>query len=130
MKTLLTIILGAIPATYACILPLFFGLLVGLSSPENGPPSDKWLAIGLALIALFGTLCLWIVAFRKPNAILVIGLILGTALIAPFAYAEISSPYALKLEDIPYKVSMVGPPIVALYWIGHSFLDAFFSENR
>lgn len=105
-------------------------ILVYLDSQSDVPNFDRVAVISYASAALYGTLSLWIVAFRGLSIFVVVGLVLGVVVISPFTYGVVTSPYPLKFESLTYAIYMVAPPIVAMFWITKSVWEGLFFREE
>jgi hypothetical protein len=128
VKTALTILFGAIPATIMCMLP--FGLiLVGSYELSQNMISRGLFSILYAFAAIFGTVSLWAVALRGPSPLVVLGLAVGIATISPFTFAVLSDPFPIYGSAHLFAISTVSPPIVAFYWLASFLFDRYSSKS-
>lgn len=126
MKRWLTILFGALPASFLCFfaaMALSYGLgaLFGRNSYE-GLILTIWGAAGI-----YGTGALWVVAFRKPGRRVLAGLIVGIAAMVPLVLSV--NPLELFFRDrLEFLMILAGysPIVVATYWL----VDAFFGLPR
>lgn len=118
-----TILFGALPATYLCLLPaalivksmqllLAGGVLPGLAGLLYG------------LTALYGAMSLWLVPFTVRNPVVITGLVAGMLVISPITYSAIFKPQLYDRENWLYTLASVLPFVVALTWL------AYFAINR
>jgi len=122
IRASLTILFGAIPATYLCVVPAFF---VGLGAYEltdgyrfdEGFPSSFTLLVLYCLAALYGTSSLWLVPFTGPKQFVIVGLAAGMLVISPFTYSTIFQQWLYDRDDWAYSISTVLPFVVALCWL-------------
>ena len=122
IRIALTILLGAVPATYLSVIPAVF---VGLGAfeladgirYEGGFPTSFALFMLYGLAALYGTLSLWLVPFTGPKMFVIVGLVAGMLAISPFAYAAVFDPWLYDKDDWLYSMATVLPFLTALSWL-------------
>jgi hypothetical protein len=118
----LTILFGAIPATFLSVVPAFFlglgiyRLAAGNGFDEGSPVSFALFAL-YCLAALYGTLSLWLVPFTGPKRFVIVGLAAGMLVISPFAYAAVFEPWLYDKNDWLYSIFAVLPFLTALCWL-------------
>ena len=111
---LLTILAGAIPATYLSFIAAFgvyFGALAVLEGEMGG-----WLLVVWGGAGIYGTLCLWAVSFGQTRAWVVAGLVVGTIALAPLALLAASSLGSWSPDDLE-AMTLIGPIVVAISWL-------------
>lgn len=118
---ILTILLGALPASVWCVLA-FAGVKLGLLILARGDVA------GLIVVAwggagIVGTVSLWAVGLGVVRSWVVAGLVAGIAALAPIAFSYSSRIGALGIEDIK-KLSAISPVMVALVWLCVLFVCA------
>ena len=118
---ILTLLVGAFPATYLSLIA-GLGIYIGVLAVVDGEIS------GLVLVAwggagIYGTLSLWAVAFGFVRPWSVAGLVVGTIALLPIAGTlGIHELRYLILWSDPVEflstLSTTGPIVVAVSWLG------------
>lgn len=116
LRIVLTIVLGAIPATMLGVFPLGL-VLVGASSMEQGDIAGGVMGFLWAFAAAYGTIALWVVAFRGLSILVVLGLVAGLLAMSPFIVGFVLEPRALFGHHQPYSYLFALPPLVAFAWL-------------
>lgn len=130
IRITLTILFGAVPATYLSFVPAIFvglgayELAVG-TGYEEGFPYSLALIVVYCLMALYGTLSLWLVSFCGPRRFVVIGLIAGMIAISPFTYSAVFEQWLYDTDDWLYSISAVFPFLTALCWLVAFGIDKY-----
>lgn len=111
----LTILVGAGPATYLCFIALM-GIMFGFSAVFGGEIGGLVLVFwGLA--GFYGTLSLWAVGFGYVRRWIVAGLIVGIIALTPiagmFGFLDVLS----KPSNYPEVLLYSGPIVVAIAWL-------------
>ncbi len=118
-----TILFGALPATYLCLLPAAL-IIKSTQLLFDGGILPGLLGLLYGFAALYGAVSLWLVPFTVRNSIVITGLVVGMLAISPMSYAAIFKPHLYDREDWFYTLATVLPFIVALAWL------AYFAINR
>ncbi|MGI9204738.1 MAG: hypothetical protein ACR2Q3_12055 [Woeseiaceae bacterium] len=118
-----TILLGALPATYLCLLPAAL-IVKSIQLLAGGGifPGSLGLLYGFA--ALYGAMALWLVPFTVRNPVVITGLVAGVLVISPITYAAIFKPQLYDRENWLYTLASILPFVVALTWL------AYFAINK
>ena len=113
--TALTILFGAIPATYLSWWALL-GVYIGVIGVVNGTFLSGAVFIIWGAAGLYGTLSLWLIAFNRPSNFVVMGLFLGSVAILPISVSVYSSPISSDgWFSIPFVIGGISPFIVAAF---------------
>ncbi len=114
----LTIVFGALPATWLCIWAVV-GMVFGLSLVVEGASSfdiemlaGGFLLLGWGYLGLYGTVSLWAVGIGFTGIRWRLGLLLGIIAVSPLFVAGLIFG-DLSLSTIPVFL----PPIVACLWL-------------
>ena len=111
---ILTILVGAAPATYLSLIAgfgVYIGALVVIDGDAGGWHLVIWGGSGI-----FGTLSLWAVGFGHVRPWVIIGLIVGTIALTPLALIAVSSLGSLSPDDLE-ALTVIGPILVAISWL-------------
>ncbi len=119
----LTILAGAVPATYLCLMA-YVVLVLGYGAVLSGD------ALGLVLIlwalaGFYGTLSLWAVGFGFVRPWSVTGLILGTVALLPMGGPVLTGTESRGLDGNPDEMMFVTPILVAVAWLIVLMVRAF-----
>ena len=111
---MLTILVGAAPATYLSLIAgfgVYIGALVVIDGDAGG-----WLLVIWGGSGIFGTLSLWAIGFGYVRPWVVTGLVVGTIALAPLALMAVSSLGSLSPDDLE-ALTVIGPILVAVAWL-------------
>lgn len=111
-----TILFGALPATYLCLLPAAL-IVKSIQGILGGDIYPSILGLLYGFAALCGAMSLWLVPFTVRNPFVIAGLIAGMLIISPITYAAIFKPRLYDREDWFYTLATVLPFMVALAWL-------------
>ena len=118
-----TILFGALPATYLCLLPAAL-IVKSIQALAGGDILPGLLGLLYGFTALYGAMSLWLVPFTVRNPIVITGLVAGMLVISPITYAAIFKPHLYDREDWLYTLATILPFVVALTWL------AYFAINK
>ena len=124
----LTILAGAVPATYVCFFAYLVAML-GFVALMSG------YAVGLVLIlwalaGFYGTLSLWAVGFGFIRGWSVAGLLLGTIALFPIAGPFLTGDTLKGLYQDPDTIVFVSPIVVAVSWLVVIVVRSFLEPIR
>ena len=111
----LTVLVGAVPATYLCITA-FMGAVIGFVTMLGGEPAG-FLFLLWALAGFYGTLSLWAVGFGFVRGWSIAGLVVGTIALLPIAVLFLTDETSSGLREDPEGILFVSPVVVALAWL-------------
>ncbi len=112
----LTILVGAGPATYLCFIA-FVGIAMGFGAVFSGEIAGLVL-IAWGLAGFYGTLSLWAVGFGVVRGRVVVGLIVGIVALTPIAGMIGIIDMLSKPSNYPEAILFAGPIVVAVAWLG------------
>lgn len=118
-----TILLGALPATYLCLLPAAL-IVKSIQLLAGGGIFPGSLGLFYGFAALYGAMALWLVPFTVRNPVVITGLVAGVLVISPITYAAIFKPQLYDRENWLYTLASILPFVVALTWL------AYFAINK
>ncbi|MDJ0910129.1 MAG: hypothetical protein QNI99_13110 [Woeseiaceae bacterium] len=111
----LTILIGAMPATYLSLTAVF-GVIIGVMALADGETGASLLVLwGSA--GIYGTLSLWAAGLGSLRLWVVVGLAAGSAAILPLTSMAFSSLGFLSFSDL-WTLILIGPLVVAIAWLG------------
>lgn len=111
----LTVLVGAIPATYLCVTASL-GALIGFATMLGGEPAG-FLFLLWALAGFYGTLSLWAVGFGFVRGWSIAGLVVGTIALLPIAGLFLTDETSEGLHEDPEGILFLSPIVVALSWL-------------
>lgn len=110
-----TVLFGAVPATYLCLWAYVFMMLGFLTLLSGRIVGVYFVASGLA--GFYGTLSLWGIAFGVVRRWSVLGLVVGTLAVLPFAVPVLSYWMFGTLVAGFHGLLFIGPLLVAITWL-------------
>lgn len=116
VPTACTILFGALPATYLCLLPAAL-IVKSVQELLGGDVYPGILGLLYGFAALCGAMSLWLVPFTVRNPFVTAGLISGMLVISPITYAAIFKPRLYDRADWFYTLAAILPFMVALAWL-------------
>ena len=111
----LTIVAGAMPATYLCYLAaiaVWIGILGTIGGDSTGLILAAW-----GLMGLYGTASLWAVGFGYLRRFTVIGLVIGILAIMPFLGFLLPFGGVSEILLAGRGFVFLGPFVVAVGWL-------------
>ena len=108
-RTILIIVCGAVPALPLTVLAAL--VVWGGTSLLFDRPAQGLLLLTWGLAGICGSASLWLAAFRRMNAVVVSGLVIGCFAIAPVTYIALR---AGTPDEWIWVASAISPPATAV----------------